>query len=401
MNCRVGFYVGSFDPFHIGHLEVCQVVLKYVDKILIIPNNPNKSKPLRTDLHHRLEIIKLMISDETRIEVTNEEVNILNERLYKDNHLIGIIGDDVIHKEPKMKVHEYLIVPRTSQNIDINWSVPITLLPKELFKKQDHSSTEIRRNIMGNNYSTKLLNQKVIDYIIFNELYSLESFCRKKYPDKQFFKYKPLVYHVIPDQIVIKGFPNYCEFSNEKYSYEIANKLNLKVPQILFEHDGCIIGLEYVGKPISSIVLRYGNESVGVKVGKILRQLHDKHSHSVNSSLKDHRKIRNIIESNILHKEELLENYIKNPGLLGYCHGDASINNFCYYDDTVTMIDFGGLAKMENNGIPCYEYYQFLSSCKDDSDLIKGFIKGYGELPFTLEAINLFKTYWDYMNEKS
>lgn len=51
-----GIYVGSFDLFHIGHLEVAQVVLQFVDRVIIVPNNPNKSKIFRSELKYQLKI---------------------------------------------------------------------------------------------------------------------------------------------------------------------------------------------------------------------------------------------------------------------------------------------------------------------------------------------------------
>lgn len=128
---RIGIYVGSFDPFHIGHLEVIQIALNYVDKIIIVPNNPNKDKIFRSNLYQRLHIIELSIEpllgtlkvlgNDSRITVTDESIDTLD--LYDNYHLIGLIGVDQCHKEPKTKVHEWLIVPRTNYQLPvITWS---------------------------------------------------------------------------------------------------------------------------------------------------------------------------------------------------------------------------------------------------------------------------------------
>ena len=147
---RIGIYVGSFDPFHIGHYEVAKVALQYVDKVIIVPNNPCKSKIYRTDLHHRIQMIKLSIHNNPQILVSDESITTLNDVLYDRYYCVGLIGNDQCHKEPKTKVHEWIIVDRVPNNTKVSWSVPTRLLPKELFYEQNGSSTNIRHKIMTN-----------------------------------------------------------------------------------------------------------------------------------------------------------------------------------------------------------------------------------------------------------
>ena len=55
-------YVGSFDPFHLGHLEAAVLGLEYIKKytisdvkaLVFVPNNPRKGKSNRSPLHRRL-----------------------------------------------------------------------------------------------------------------------------------------------------------------------------------------------------------------------------------------------------------------------------------------------------------------------------------------------------------
>jgi cytidyltransferase-like protein len=174
----IGIYVGSFDPFHIGHFEVVQVALQYVDEVIIIPNNPNKNKPFRTNLKHRLRIIQLSLNNNnSKIRVTNEDITTLNSKLYTNQHLVGLIGNDQCHKEPKTKVHQWLIIPRDIVNSStINWPTPVTYIPAVKFNNQQWSSTYIRRQILTGNFNDlPLCNQQVSDYIISNKLYTLET----------------------------------------------------------------------------------------------------------------------------------------------------------------------------------------------------------------------------------
>lgn len=85
----------------------------------------------------------------------------------------------------------------------------------------------------------------------------------------------------------------------------------------------------------------------------------------------------------------LFDEYICNQGTFGYCHDDASINNFTIMNHEIFMIDFSGLSKINSAGIPGYKHHQFLTSIQsnfynfNDVDLLtKGFIDGYGNKDF-------------------
>lgn len=142
------------------------MAINYVYKVIIVPNNPNKSKIYRSDLVHRFNIIQLSIKDEQNLEVTEDDVNHINPRLYNTSYLIGIVGADQCHTKPKTKVHEWLIVPRVGYKIPLlNWlnnpsdlsfntsnlcrPVSITYLPSSLFINQEWCSTEIRSMLLS------------------------------------------------------------------------------------------------------------------------------------------------------------------------------------------------------------------------------------------------------------
>lgn len=432
---RIGIYVGSFDPFHIGHLEVAKVALNYVSKVIIVPNNPNKSKIYRNDVKHRFEMIRLSIKDEPHIIVTDEDVNIINTRLYDTYYVIGLIGADQCRTQPKTKVHEWLIVPRVGYKIPLlNWlntsPVPntessnlhrplsITYLPASLFCNQEWSSTEIRRELMAGRIPRQLCNEDVITYIRENLLYTLETQAKhiinknrsimpeiKSSDDITMNKVKSNVI-IINNSIVMKSFPDIQSYLFESEAFQIANKLGLPIPEYLFR-DNFIIVMKYTGKSIKEKVKEgYDPYVAGLKVGILLRRCHDTTRVRVEKSkILENRKIKNMMESGLLNDcSNLFDEYICNPGMFGYCHGDASVNNFTIMDDKIFMIDFSGLSKMNSTGIPGYEYYQFLTSIQsnfydfNDVDLLsKGFINGYGDKQFTSESEKLFMTYWNRM----
>jgi hypothetical protein len=176
----------------------------------------------------------------------------------------------------------------------------------------------------------------------------------------------------------------------------------LTIPDYLFDYDECLIGMSYTGKSIKdNIDNGYNPYLAGYKVGVLLKFLHT-YSSSVNcNDILNNRKIKNIIASGLIKDQSLIDNYLNNPGNFGYCHGDASVNNFTILNDNIVMIDFSGLSKMGPYGIPAYEYYQFLTSIESNfisqnivDKLTMGFKDGYGNTGFTQETDILFKTYW-------
>ncbi len=43
---KIGIYPGSFDPFHVGHLDICRQAQKVFDKIIVVRAvNPDKKEP--------------------------------------------------------------------------------------------------------------------------------------------------------------------------------------------------------------------------------------------------------------------------------------------------------------------------------------------------------------------
>lgn len=80
---RVAIYPGSFDPITNGHLSLLRRGLQIFDKIIVaIAINPNK-KPLFT-LEERLDILKIVLKDYSRVEI---------------DHFQGLLVDYVQQKE--------------------------------------------------------------------------------------------------------------------------------------------------------------------------------------------------------------------------------------------------------------------------------------------------------------
>ena len=63
MTSRIGLLGGTFDPIHMGHIEIMKSALQQLklDKLFIIPaGNPWQKQPI-TSAQHRLAMSKLAI----------------------------------------------------------------------------------------------------------------------------------------------------------------------------------------------------------------------------------------------------------------------------------------------------------------------------------------------------
>ena len=131
---KYGFFGGTFDPIHIGHLIIAETVkeLLALDKIIFIPtgNPPHKENPQIISAHHRFEMVRLATQDNSDFELSDIEskgneisysVNTLRilSRSIKREDIFWIIGSDSLHmmdtwREPKeiFKLSQVVVYPR-------------------------------------------------------------------------------------------------------------------------------------------------------------------------------------------------------------------------------------------------------------------------------------------------
>lgn len=182
---KIGVYVGSFNPVHIGHKYIMDYLLNnnHLDKIIVIPTKEYWDKSNLVDIKHRINMLKFYENEKIIIndylndyEYTYQILNILKNENPNDE-LYLIIGADNIEKfhlwknvEEILK-HKVIVLNRNDVEIDkyINqFKQKDNFIVIKDFKKIDISSSEIRDNI--NNMINKL-DEKIYKYIIKNNLY--------------------------------------------------------------------------------------------------------------------------------------------------------------------------------------------------------------------------------------
>lgn len=177
---KLGVYVGSFNPPHLGHLKVANFLLDngYLDKVVILPAPNNYEKTDLVDVKYRAEMLRIFETDRIIIDdvhnkkYTYEELDEVG-KYYKDATLYLIIGaDNLAELHTWKKVEEllkYNIIVLKRGNIDIEECLEkfdrskFTIVDN--FEFIDVSSTKIREG------SDDFLDPKVLQYIRKNKLY--------------------------------------------------------------------------------------------------------------------------------------------------------------------------------------------------------------------------------------
>ena len=183
---KIGVYVGSFNPPHIGHKQVINIILnkKIVDKVLIVPTNSYWDKKIDVPVEDRINMLKYLESENVSIcsKLSDKEYTyeVLNELNKKYNNLYLVIGADNIISFNKWKnvndilKHHVIVVDRNE--IDINKYLLDFDKSKFIICKDvniDVSSTKIRNNIKNKDYDSlyEIMDKRIIDYIKKNKLY--------------------------------------------------------------------------------------------------------------------------------------------------------------------------------------------------------------------------------------
>lgn len=195
----IAMYGGSFNPVHIGHIQLAKCFLDELklDKLLLIPDNkpPHKSDSEMISPLHRYNMCKLAVEGIDKIEVSDIEikregksytVDTLKQlsNIYPTAQFFLIMGADMylsLHTWKNFqKIFEYAIicaVPRDTDSIDelIKYSATLEedgikyiISDKTMMNV---SSTDIRENIKIGKPIVGMVERKVEDYIYKNSLY--------------------------------------------------------------------------------------------------------------------------------------------------------------------------------------------------------------------------------------
>lgn len=190
---RIGILGGTFNPIHIGHLMIAQMVLEKfdLDKVIFVPSYlpPHKSGRNLISADHRLRMVRLAARGNRHFEVSSFEIAKRGKsysvdtvrhfrRRYPIAKLFFIIGSDHIAKlhawkniREVIKMVSFIAVYRPGfKTIRSKIRVKPMIIPGV-----HTSSSDIRRRLVAAKTVKHLIPENVLRYIRKHKLYRLNN----------------------------------------------------------------------------------------------------------------------------------------------------------------------------------------------------------------------------------
>lgn len=181
---KIGIMGGSFDPVHLGHLDMAQKCMEEfsLDKIMFLPSGDPPHKKNVTDKEIRIEMLSSAIKDFENFYLSRMEVD-RSGKTYtyhtamslqeSGNDYFFIIGGDslnTLHKwykaEELFKIMKFIVVDR--QHIDEDGTVAEKMGAELYYSKHtglDISSTLIRERVKKNQSIDAFVPENVLEII--------------------------------------------------------------------------------------------------------------------------------------------------------------------------------------------------------------------------------------------
>lgn len=204
MKRMIGLYGGTFDPIHVGHLNLALSVMEarqleevWFCPVWLSPHKLDRTPPVPAE--HRLEMVRLALEDVPHCKVIDHEVKLGKpsytldtidtlQKQYPDKNFCLIVGDDAIpgffrwHRpEEIVKKVPVLIGSRKPELLKWDQLVADPMIAEKLKRGItptpiiDVSSTLLRKWLAEGKYCAHLIPSKVMDYIQGNKLYYLDT----------------------------------------------------------------------------------------------------------------------------------------------------------------------------------------------------------------------------------
>ena len=186
---RVALLGGAFNPVHIGHLHIANVVIgsSGYDKVMFIPAYfpPHKSNYNLASAYHRLSMLKLATRGRKEFLVSDIEIKrggmSYTVETVRDLRLARafatpfglVVGDDLVDdlhlwKDFNILFNEVKLLVAQRKSCRVEVKVPHIYLDNHLINL---SSSELRERILRNQVIESLVPDEVVDYIHKNKLY--------------------------------------------------------------------------------------------------------------------------------------------------------------------------------------------------------------------------------------
>ena len=191
---RIGFFGGSFDPIHQGHVSVALEAVKQFNlrQILLCPAffaPLRDQKPLFSAIH-RLAMVEAVAQEHSEFVAYDEEILAQKtcftyhtlqsvQQNYPDSEIFLMLGDDQFNKFDQWKFHQEILAQfplivfnrnGTKNNQDFSEEFPSAKIHQLGNQQFPHSSTEIRKLIQQGTSISSHVPQSVLAYMTNHQL---------------------------------------------------------------------------------------------------------------------------------------------------------------------------------------------------------------------------------------
>lgn len=186
INAKIGIFVGSFDPPHLGHDAVIAYVLReqLVDHVYICGNNPRRSKPDRLSYAIRREMIHLMWEHTPHVTIIDVPVQdwlpMFQSTVHPTCIVYGIIGSDIYmaccrkQQLPRMALEHWIVICRgvdhqsRALHVDeVEWRNNITMVvPSSSLSSSVAGTTEYECHTLPPNTSRNARHKRSTRYTL-------------------------------------------------------------------------------------------------------------------------------------------------------------------------------------------------------------------------------------------
>ena len=190
---NIGFYGGSFDPIHNGHLELAKELLEkvHLDCILFSPANqaPLRDRPYGASPEDRFTMVSAAVADTPGLEATDLEIQAggtnftldslrtLKSKMQNANFSV-IIGSDQLEKLHRWqrigdlaKETEFLVLARPGYQLSTAPKLPDLRFHSFDTREFEVSSSEVRNRIRDHLPFQELVPPPVASIITQRKLY--------------------------------------------------------------------------------------------------------------------------------------------------------------------------------------------------------------------------------------